>query len=207
MAFFLTLQTRRRGHQLGSLHRPRPLHRWETWVMPLNEYEPGNRVPWPDRADDGGVQPGVAPAATGGRRLPERAVHRARRRRLRAAGLLRQPDRDAEPGRAGRGRPAVYQYAHHGAVLPVAVVHHHRAQSPRQRHGGDQRARDRLPGLQRPDPVRERFPVGDAAAARLQHLHGRQVPPDALGIRIGGGAVRPLAARARFRALLRVPGR
>ena len=36
------------------------------------------------------------------------------------------------------------------------------------------------PGLQRPDPVRERVPVRDAAGARLQHVHGRQVASDPL---------------------------
>ena len=51
-------------------------------------------------------------------------------------------------------------------------------------HGGDHRAGHRLPGLQRQHPVRERVPVGDAAAARLQHLHGRQVAPDAVGARV-----------------------
>ena len=34
------------------------------------------------------------------------------------------------------------------------------------------------PGLQRPGPVRERVPVGDAARARLQHVHDRQVASD-----------------------------
>ena len=63
------------------------------------------------------------------------------------------------------------------------------------------------PGYNGSIPFENGFLSGDAAAARLQHLHGRQVPPDALGIRVGGGAVRPLAARARLRALLRVPGR
>ena len=56
----------------------------------------------------------------------------------------------------------------------------HRPQPPHQRDGRDHRAGDRLSGLQRQHPVRERVPVGDAAAARLQHLHGRQVASDAV---------------------------
>ena len=63
------------------------------------------------------------------------------------------------------------------------------------------------PGLQRRDAVRERDAVGDAARARLQHVHGRQVASDAEQPGDGGGAVRPLAARARLRALLRLPRR
>ena len=35
-----------------------------------------------------------------------------------------------------------------------------------------------FPGYNGNVPVRERVPVGDAAPARLQHVHGRQVAPD-----------------------------
>ena len=63
------------------------------------------------------------------------------------------------------------------------------------------------PGLQRQHPVRERLPVGDAARARLQHLHGRQVAPDPGSQETGGRPLRPLAAGPRLRALLRVPRR
>ena len=44
----------------------------------------------------------MAGAEAGGEGHAQRVVHRARRHRLRAAGLLRQPDRHAEPGRARR---------------------------------------------------------------------------------------------------------
>ncbi len=39
------------------------------------------------------------------------------------------------------------------------------------------RVRHRLPGLQRDHAVRERDALGDAARARLRHVHGRQVAP------------------------------
>ena len=54
-----------------------------------------------------------------------------------------------------------------------------RPQPPLERDGVHHRGRDRLPGLERPHPVRERLPVRDAAGARLQHVRDRQVAPDA----------------------------
>jgi hypothetical protein len=50
-------------------------------------------------------------------------------------------------------------------------------------------ARDRLSRLQRADPVRERVSVGDAAGARLQHVHDRQVASDPLKPGDRGGPV------------------
>ena len=94
--------------------------------------------------------------------------------------LLRQPDRDAEPRRDRRGRAALQQHAHDGAVLAVSrscIVTG--PQPSRERDGVHHRARVGLSGLQRRDAVRERDAVGDAARARLQHVHGRQVASDA----------------------------
>ena len=54
-----------------------------------------------------------------------------------------------------------------------------RPQPPFERDGLHHRGLDGLPRLQRRDPVRERLPVGDAAAARLHHLLRRQMAPDA----------------------------
>ena len=79
--------------------------------------------------------------------------------------------------------------------------HHSNAMAVHHRGG------DRLPGRERPHPVRERLPVGDAAAARLQHLRDRQVAPDADRAVQRRRPLRPLAARARLRALLRLHGR
>ena len=104
-------------------------------------------------------------------------------------------------------RAALQQHAHDGAVLAEPVLHPHRPQPPQQRHGRHHRAGLGLPRLQRRHPVRERLPLRDAARARLQHLHGRQVAPDAEQPRDRRGALRPLAAGARLRALLRLPRR
>ncbi len=56
-------------------------------------------------------------------------------------------------------------------------------QPPQQRHGLHHRARHGLPRLQRGDAVRERHALGDPGRARLQHVHGRQVAPDARATR------------------------
>ena len=64
-----------------------------------------------------------------------------------------------------------HQHAHHGALLAVAVVHAHGPQPPFQRTWQCiTEGSDRLPRFQRHDPVRERISLGDAPAARLQHL-------------------------------------
>ena len=175
--------------------------------MALNEYPAGAAFPGvigrtTDESSPAWPQPARPRAG-----LAERADGRARRHRLRAARLLRQPDRDAELRRARRERAALQQHAHDGAVLAEPVLHRHRPQPPQQRHGRHHRAGLRLPRLQRRHPVRERLPLGDAARARLQHVHGRQVAPDAEQPRDRRRAVRPLAAGARLRALLRLPRR
>ena len=92
-------------------------------------------LPGDHRSDDGRVEPGLA-AARAGVGLTERALRRARRCRVRAVGLLRQPDRDPDVRRARSRRAEVLQHAHDGAVLAESLVHHHRAQPSQQRHGG-----------------------------------------------------------------------
>ena len=104
-------------------------------------------------------------------------------------------------------RPALQQHAHHGAVLADAVVHPDRAQPSLERDVLHHRGLHRLSRRQRQHPVRERLPLRDAAAARLQHLCHRQMAPDAGGSDLGGRPVRPLAAWAGLRALLRLPRR
>ena len=175
--------------------------------MALSEYKPGTTFPGRIGRTTDESSPGVAAAGPGGAGVAERADDRARRHRVRAARLLRQPDRHPEPRRAGGRRAALQPHAHHGAVLAVALLRRHRPQPPLQRDGRDHRARHRLSRLRRQHPVRERVPVGDAAAARLQHLHGRQVAPDALGAGVRRRTLRPLAAGPRLRPLLRLPGR
>ncbi len=153
-------------------------------------------LPGRDRPDRGRVEPRVAGPDEGPEGRPERAVRRARRHRVRPTRVLREPDRDADLRRARGGRAPVQQHAHNGALLAEPLVHHHGPQPPQQRHGVHHRARLGLPRLQRRDAVRERDALGDAARARLRHVHGRQVAPDALEPGDGGRAVRPLAARA-----------
>ena len=103
-------------------------------------------------------------------------------------------------------RPALQQHAHDGAVLADALVHSDRPQPPLERHGVHHRRLDRLSGRERLHPVRERLPLRDAAAEGLQHVCARQVAPDAGRPDLGRRPVRSLAARARLRAVLRVPG-
>ena len=120
---------------------------------------------------------------------------------------VRRPGQHAEDRPPGRQRPALRQHAHDGALLADARVHPHRPQPPLQRRGGDHGDRDRLPRLRRPHAVRERDALGDAARARLQHVLRRQVASDPERGVDAGRPVPPLAARARVRALLRLPRR
>ena len=175
--------------------------------MTLTEYKPGSAFSGRMGRTVGESSPAwPAPVRSTARRA-ERSVHRAGRHRLRAVRLLRLADQHPQPGPAGEERASLHQHAHHGAVLAVAVVHADRAQPPLQRHGVHHRGVDGLPGLQRCDPVRERVPVRDAAAARLCHVLRRQVAPDARGTDQRGRPLRPLAAGSRLRPLLRLPRR
>ena len=124
-----------------------------------------HRVPRRHRPDVRRIGAGLARAAAreGGR--AQRAVHRPGRHRLRPAGLLRQPDRDAEHRRAGRQRTALQQHAHDGALLADALVHPDRPQPSLERDVVHHRGLDRVSRRQRLHPVRERLPVGDPAAA------------------------------------------
>ena len=153
------------------------------------------------------VVAGLAAPAAGQAGVAQRALHRPRRHRLRAPRLLRLADPDAESGPARRRRPALQQHAHHRALLAQPVLHADRPQPPFERDGVHHRGRDRLPGLERPDPVRERVPVGDAAGARLQHDGAREMAPHPDRAVQPGRPLRSLAARARLRALLRLHGR
>src|SRR5487761_282372 len=204
MAFGRTPQTRRRGHRLTSVPRPRPFHRWENWIMPLNEYEPGTAFP------------GVI-----GRTTDESSP--AWPRPLRAAAgapnvLIIVLD-DVGYGQLGcYGSPIATPNLEALAAGGLLYTNMHTTAlcSPsrsciitgRNHHANATAAINEiatgLPGVQRADPVRERVLARDAAAARVQHVHGRQVPPAAVGVRVRGGAVRPLAVGAGLRAFLRV---
>ena len=74
----------------------------------------------------------------------ERARDHPRRRRLRAARLLRLRHRHAQHRRARRGRAALQPLPRHRAVLADARRRAHRPQPPRGRHGLPRRLADRL---------------------------------------------------------------
>ena len=96
-------------------------------------------------------------------------------------GCYGSPIRTPNLDRLAGERPALQQHAHHRALLAEPLVHPDRPQPPLERDGLHHRGRDRLPRLQRPHPVRERLPLRDAAAARLQHVRasasGTSRPP------------------------------
>ena len=173
----------------------------------IEEYRPGSAFPGRDRPDGRGVESSMAGAAARPRGRAERAVLRPRRRRLRAAVVLRRAGRDAEhrPGR--RAGPALHQHAHDGALLADARLHPDRPQPPLQRRGVHHGARDRLSRLRRPHAVRERHAAGDAARARLQHVLPRQVALSPVRGEHAGRPVPSLAAGPWLRALLRLPRR
>ena len=194
------------SHLVGV--RRHTLMRTRGGAMAIKEYEPGTAFPGVmGEPSASRRRPGRAPlrAKPG---VAQRALHRPRRHRLRAPRLLRLADPDAEPRPAGGRRPALQQHAHHRALLAQPLVHADRPQPPLERDGVHHRGRDRLPGLERPHPVRERLPVRDAAGARLQHhsrsASGTSRPTEQCS---AGRALRSLAARARLRALLRLHGR
>ena len=155
--------------------------------MPIVEYQPGEQFP--------GVIGRTADESTPAWRghsaceagFAERPLRGLGRHGFRPAGVLRQSDRDAELRPAGGWRSAVHEHAHDRAVLAEPLVHRHGPQPSQQRDGRHHRARDGVPRLRRRDAVRERVPVGDAPRARLQHVHGRQVAPDAVERRDGRG--------------------
>ena len=113
--------------------------------MALNEYTPGSAFPGRMGRTIGESEPAWPAPRARARRRAERAVHRARRHRLRAARLLR---RRRSTRRTSTGSPRTAccytQHAHHGAVLADALVHPHRPQPPLQRHVLHHRRRDRL---------------------------------------------------------------
>ena len=104
-------------------------------------------------------------------------------------------------------RAALQPLPRHLAVLADARVPAHRPQPPRRRHGLPHRHPDRVPRLQRPHPAIGRHAAAHPARRGLQHVRGREVAPRAALGAERVGPVRPLAARPRLRALLRLPRR
>ena len=101
----------------------------------------------------------MMPAPPRGRtRRPERARHRARRSRVRAARLLRLRHRDAQHRRARGGWPALQPLPRHRALLADARRVADRPEPPRGRHGDAAGARGSVRGLHRPHPARRPRP-------------------------------------------------
>ncbi len=176
-------------------------------IAPSSGVIPVHDDPCPHRQDDRAVRAGVQPAATTGARRAQRGGGRTRRPRLRPARLLRLRDRHARDRPPGRGRAALQPLPRDGAVLADPRLPSHRTQPSRRRHGLPHRHSDRLPGLRRPHPAVRGHAAAPPARRRLRHDRDRQV---ASGAALGaerGRAVRALAARARLRALLRLPER
>ena len=177
--------------------------------MALKEYKPGTAFPGVIGPHHRRVEAGVAGAGPrqGGR--AERAVHRPRRHRLRPARLLRQPDRDAEPRRARRRT---------GCATTTCT----RRRCARRRRSciltGPQ------PSLQRDGLHHRGLDRAIPAATASSRSRTASCPrcccstattPTCVGkwhltpsrADSGRRALRPLAARARLRALLRLPRR
>ena len=131
---------------------------------------------------------------------------RSGRRRLFATRLLRLGHRNPGPGQPGRRWPALCQLPRHAAVLADPDLSPDGTQSPQRGHepgrGDDQRVPQHA-GLR---VERGGQPRRDAASPRLSDPGFRQV---ALGLHQRdepGRLLRPLAAAARLRPVLRLPG-
>ncbi len=131
----------------------------------------------------------------------------ARRRRLRPVRLLRLGHRHSHVRPPRRRRRALQQLPHDRAVLADARLPADRAQPPRQRDGPHRRVRLGLPRLRRLDAQGQRVPVRGARPQRVRHVRRRQVAPRTRARDGARGDARAVAARARLRALLRVPRR
>ena len=158
-----------------------------------------------DRARLAHVDAGVAGAARTARGRTQRGVHRPRRRRLRAGGLLRLGDRHAQHRRARRAGRASRQLPHRRALLADAQLPAHRAQPPHQRHGPRRRPRHGLPRVLGHGAARERVPLRDPAHAGLLHVRGGEVAPHARRRDAHGGRPQQLADRPRLRPVVRLP--
>ena len=131
----------------------------------------------------------------------------ARRPRLRAARAASAPtSRRPHIDRARRRRAALQPLPRHRAVLADAGVPAHRPQPPRRRHGLPHRHADGVPratrAASRSRRRRCRGSCATRATTRSRSASGTSSPG---GERSRRGPVRPVAARVRVRALLRVP--
>ena len=164
-------------------------------------------IPGPHGPHHRRIGAGVAVAGPRQGRRAERSLHRHRRHGLRPARMLRLADQHSQHRQARQERPFVQQHAYDRALFAIALLHSDRPQSSFERDVLHHRGVDRLSRRQWRDSVRERLSVGHASAAGLRHLCDRQVASDAFRADQRRRPLRPLAARARLRALLWVPRR
>ena len=165
-------------------------------------------VPRRHRTHERGVEPGVADPAAGARRARRTSSSSCSTTSGSAscrasAGLVDTPvlDRFAANGlRYTNMHTTALCSPSRGAI--VTGRNHHSLGL-----GHDLRDVHRVPRLQRHPALRQGHVERDAAAPRLQHVPRRQVAPVAARARDAGRALRPLAARTRVRAVLRLPGR
>ena len=118
-------------------------------------------------------------------------------------GLIETPNIE----RDRRARAHVHELPHHGALLADAVVPADGAQPHDERHGVHHRGDVGLPERERAYPVRVREPRRGPRGARLEHVPRGQVASVRRRRDEPGLVEAPVAARARVRALLRLPGR
>ncbi len=137
----------------------------------------------------------------------ERALRRPRRRRLLGDGVVRRPDRDAEHQADRRPRPHLHELPHDGALLADSLLPADGSQPHDELDGVHHRGGVGIPERERSHPGRVRDDPGRPRRARLEHVHRRQVASLPRGRDEHGVDEEGLAARARLRALLRLPRR
>ena len=150
----------------------------------------------------------VAAGAHAPRGRAQRGPRRARRRRLRPAGLLRLRHRHPDHRRPGRRRRPPGQLPHHGPVLAHPGLPADRAQPPPQRHGPGGRPGHRaIPGYWGKPPKENGFLSEILRDQRLRHLRRGEVAPHPRGRDPHGGVPGHLAAGPGLRPLVRLPRR
>ena len=157
-----------------------------------------------DRQDDCRFKTLVAAGAKAAARCAEHPGRAVRRRRLFRFRLLWLADQDADHRQACRRGPALFGLPHHRDVLDHARGAVDRTQPSFGRRRLPRQFRFRLSRLSRQDRARGGHAGGNAAAARLSQLHGRQMARHAADRKRRHRAVRRLAAWPRLRPLLRL---
>ena len=147
----------------------------------------------------------MARAPPPGSRRPERRRHPPRRHRVLPFRLLRLGPGHAQHRRAGRRRRPVLELPRHTALLADPGRAPDRAQPPHRGDAGHLQLRQRLPAHAGPHLRPRHHPGGGAAGPGVRHLRGGQVAPLPDGERLGRRPLRPVAAAAGLRPLLRVP--